>query len=131
MLLNGPNIIIGEFNSSGWNNYNEIIKSNITFQPLKNPDIIKGTLTYLDKEYDIISNEIIRNYNELKNFNYQLVYIPKEGYIGILLLYINYNIIEINNNKMSFNIKIIDTNSSNIHQGKIDLILSNSAINSL
>ena len=41
MLLVGPNKIIEEINSSGWINYSETIKNEITLKELQDPDIIK------------------------------------------------------------------------------------------
>ena len=128
MLLVGPNKIIEEINSSGWINYSETIKNEITLKELQDPDIIKGTIEYLEEEYNIILNELESNYNNIKHFNYKLVYIPKEGYITIILLYINYNIIEFNNNKISFRVNIRNQDSYNSNEVKINLILSDSAI---
>ena len=128
MLLVGPNKIIEEINSSGWINYSETIKNEITLKELQDPDIIKGTIEYLGEEYNIILNELESNYNNIKHFNYKLVYIPKEGYITIILLYINYNIIEFNNNKISFKVNIRNQDSYNSNEVKINLILSDSAI---
>ena len=128
MLLVGPNKIIEEIYSSGWNNYNETLKNNISLKELENPDIIKGTIEYLGNEYNIISNELESNYNEIKYFNYKLVYIPKEGYITIILLYINHNIIGFDNNKVSFKINVFNQNSYDSNEVKINLILSDYAI---
>lgn len=127
MLLTGPNKI-EEINSSGWINYSETIKNEILLINLENPDIIKGKIEYLGKEYNIISTELESNYNELKYFNCKLIYIPKEGYTSIILLYVNCNIIEFNNNIISFKMNIRNQDSYNSNEIKINLILSDSAI---
>ena len=130
MLLMGPNKI-EENNSSGWINYNETIKNEILLTNLENPDIIKGKIEYLGKEYNIISTELENDHNELKYFNCKLVYIPKEGYTSIILLYVNYNIIEFDNNTISFKINIRNQDSYDSNEIKINLTLSDSAIKTL
>ena len=114
-LILGPNNIIGEIYSSGWNNYVETFENTITLEPISNSGIVSGTISYRDKVYEIIYNEIIIEKNI---FNYRLVYIPKQNYTTTILTYGNLNNFKINDNKVIF-----ETTMRNAEDDKIDDIV--------
>jgi hypothetical protein len=103
MILLGPYNIIGTIDYSGWKNLQETFENNIYLEPIENPDIISGTIKIKDEEYPIVYNAIQMHRIDCDIFNYRVVYIPKEGYITNIFLYIKSNtIIKLDNNKIFF-----------------------------
>lgn len=130
MSLFGPNDIIGEIYSSGWNHCHETYENSITLKPLENPDIIYGTIVYLGIEYDIVYNEIEIQYFDTVKLDYRLVYIPKDGYTTTIILYMSPDIFVRDNNEILFN-KTIRGQCGEIQEITIKLLLSDNAINQI
>jgi hypothetical protein len=108
MILLGPYNIIEDINYSGWKNLQETFENKIVLQSIKQPDIISGTIKIEDKEYPIVYNAIEMNHFECEIFNYRVIYIPKEGYLTNIFLYIKTNTItKLDNNKIFFTKKKI------------------------
>lgn len=128
IIIQGPYKIIGEIYSSSWNHYHETFKNDITIELLENPDIIRGTIEYLGKEYEIIYNEFEIKYLDTIYLDYKLVYIPKEGYTTTIILYMKPDIFVHDDNKVSFTKSIRDSISDEINEVKISLILSDNAM---
>jgi hypothetical protein len=130
MILLGPYNIIKDINYSGWKNVAETFENNIIIEPIKNSDIISGTINIEDKEYPIIYNSIHINHFQCEMFNYRIVYIPKEGYVTNIFLYIKSDTIKkLDNNKIFFSKKkIILENSNDLFEANITLELKEEII---
>lgn len=83
-ILLGPNKVIGEIYLSGWNHYMESFDNTVTLNPLAEPDILAGILTYRDTTYTIPYNEIIV---EGDRFESRMLYVPRAGRTTTLLLW--------------------------------------------
>ena len=119
----------GNIYSSGWSHLHETSENKVQFVPIENPDIISGTIECQGITYPIIYNEI--EYNQLggSNIDYRLVYIPKEGYVTNILLYINPNIFtRLDDNTIFFTKSIRNDSSDDIFQTKVKLQLTDEAI---
>ena len=83
-VLLGPNKVIGEIYSSGWNHYMESFDNMVKLDPLAEPDILAGILTYRGTTYTIPYNEIIV---EGDRFESRMLYIPRTGRTTTLILW--------------------------------------------
>lgn len=83
-VLLGPHMVIGRIYSSGWNHYMESFDNTITLDPVAEPDILAGILTYRGTTYTIPYNEIIV---EGDRFESRMLYIPRAGRTTTLILY--------------------------------------------
>ena len=127
-LILGPNNIIGQIYSSGWNNYVETFENTVTLEPIGNSCIISGTISYRDKVYNIIYNEIIIRKN---SFNYRLVYIPEQNYTTTIITYGNVSDLRINNDKVVFETTMRNADDDKIDDVVITLTLSDEKISIL
>jgi hypothetical protein len=129
MLLLGPNKIIGDIYSSGWNHLYEIFENKVELVPIKNPDIISGTIEWQGRIYQIIYNEFECNELTHSDIDYRLVYIPKEGYTATIILYMNPNIfIRLDTNTIFFTTSIRIAGRDEIFQAKITLQMTTESI---
>lgn len=129
MLLLGPNKINGEIYSSGWNHFHETFKNKIELEPIKDPDILSGTIEWKGITYPIVYNEFEYNQLDGSNINYRLVYIPKEGYTTTIILYMNPDIfMRLDANTIFFTKAIRIEDEDEILQAKITLQLTETTI---
>lgn len=123
-VLLGPNRVIGEIYSSGWNHYMESFANKVSLAPIAEPDILAAILTYRGARYTIPYNEIVVSADQ---FESRMMYVPSEGRTTTLLLYGKLADFSIQGSTATFSTTVRDADDDVEYETSILLYLSDRA----
>ena len=141
-VLLGPNRVIGEIYSSGWNHYMESFANKVSLASLAEPDILAAILTYRGATYTIPYNEIVVRGDRARasadrsahlatpgadQFESRMLYVPSEGRTTTLLLYGKLADFSIQGSTATFSTTVRDADDDVEYETSILLYLSDRA----